>query len=174
MSREIDTLTYEDRDYNFIELLYYNGSKLCVNMEQRYILAWNKEFDNHERWFLIKASNSFFNGYISGNMTLLEVMKNSAVETIKRTYDNYDNLVIIDVAPNLNDYKLPGDVSYLGFDFFSEHNYSKILATYTKSYTTHVGIQRTSTRSITSTNDSIWTNFRVNTSRYHTREAYVA
>lgn len=174
MNREIDTLLYDNKKFDFIELLYYNGSKLCVNMEQQYILAWNKEFSSYERWFLIKVSETSFNGYISGDLTLLDVMKSSQVEIIQRQYDNYENLAIVDSNPNLEEYKLPGNISYLGFDFLSEYNYSTVLTNYHRSYSIQIVSKESMIVNSKSNNENIWTNLRVNANHYTKREVYVA
>jgi len=41
---ETEKLYYKNKELMFIELIYFNGSKLLVNIKKKYILAWNKDF----------------------------------------------------------------------------------------------------------------------------------
>ena len=171
MNREIDKLTYNTKTLDFIELLYYNGPKLCVNMDKKYILAWNKEFEEHERWFLIKSSSVLFDEYISGKTTLLEVMNNSEIEIIKRAYDDYYTLSTITKEQNLDDYNLPGEKSYLGFDFLSEYNYSKFVEKDTSPYT--VKLVDATQHTYKAHDSNIWDNLEV-ISNHTRKESYAA
>ncbi|MBU1504345.1 hypothetical protein KKC34_12335 [bacterium] len=173
MKREIDSLIYLENSINFFELVYYNGPKLSVNMEKQYILAWNKEFDEYETWFLIKPSTAYFNEYISGHITLLEIMKNSKVELIHRDYNNYETLNISELEPDLDMYNLPGKVSFLGFDFKSEYNYGLLMSKQVKNYSIYeVTVDTNNIVILPSAN--IWGTYRSNASRYVKREQYVA
>jgi len=173
MKREIDKLTYKENDISFIELVYYNGSKLSVNIEKQYILAWNKEFEEYETWFLIKPPVSYFNSYISGDITLLETIQNSKVELIYRYYDDYETLSIIEEKPDLSTYNLPGKVSYLGFDFKSEYNYISQINKQVKNYNVSEKVLSSNTiKCLSSAN--IWDSYKSQSSPYIKKEQYVA
>jgi hypothetical protein len=122
MKREIDEIFYLGEKIDFTELVYYEGPKLSVNVDKKFILAWHKEIENFELWFLIKADSKIFNKYIKNQITLLDAIQNSYLEIVKRPFDEYDTIQIEQKEPQLDLLNLPGKASFLGFNYAEEIN----------------------------------------------------
>lgn len=111
----VDSVEYNE-DIEFIELFYYDGMKLGVNIEKKFILIWNDEFDDYETWFLIKTDILNLNKYLKNEISLYEVINNSKVELIHRIYKTYDYLTVIDRIYQIDEDNIPTKDSFLGFD----------------------------------------------------------
>jgi len=118
--REIEIVNLNGNSINFMELIYYDGSKLQVSIEDNSILAWHDCKGTYEEWFLIKVDKILFDKYISNKSSLLETLKNGTVQLVKREFDNYNDLVVILESLNLEEFECPDKDSYLGFNFHEE------------------------------------------------------
>jgi len=107
----------------FIDVLYYDGIKLQVDIENYNLLVWYDYEETFEKWFYIKSNEKRFKLYISNKITLLELFEKSEVSFVTRDYENYDIIENVTVINDLNEYKLPSEKSFLGFDFTAEKEY---------------------------------------------------
>lgn len=125
---ESEELIYLDEKLEFIELYYFNGPKLSINLQQQYILVWNNEFDNYENWFMIKCSQDLFEKYLTKQVSLLDVIENCIkIDLIERNYENYDvlkikatnidNIQCSDEKYKIKNFILPTKNSFLMIDF---------------------------------------------------------
>ncbi len=111
----------------FIDVLYYDGIKLQVDIENYNLLVWYDYEETFEKWFYLKSNEKKFKLYISNKITLLELFKNSEVFFVIRDYENYDILEDVTLINDLNEYKLPSEKSFLGFNFTAEKEYRSYL-----------------------------------------------
>ena len=120
--REHSIIKYEDSGSEFIELIYFNGPKIMIGKSKPYILVWHDDLDTAELWFLIKCKQELFEDYIANKITLLDVMQVSNTELVERSFENYDDLITYDVniMDHIDSSILPGNNSYLGFDYRKE------------------------------------------------------
>lgn len=112
-----------DKLEKFYDLIYYDGPKLQVNIENNQILAWYDYKSDHEEWFLIYLEESSFIQYISNKFSLLNALEEGTVYSVKREYSDYDSIKSIEKITSLDGYELPDKDSYLGFDFADEIPY---------------------------------------------------
>ena len=107
-------------EYNFIELYYYDGSKLEVDVENKKLLLWYDETDDYELWYYIESEEELMIEYLSNKVTILDVIQKSKVKLGKRYFEDYYDLVEVKALNNnsLKSYELPTNESYLGFNFY--------------------------------------------------------
>ncbi len=116
-------MALNNNEESFLDVIYYDGVKLQVNLNNNTVLAWYDSNVNDEEWFYIKANKNLFEQYLSNKTTLLDIVKNSDVSLVNRKYENYNTLDTFKKINDLNQYELPDDDSYLGFDFTRERGY---------------------------------------------------
>jgi hypothetical protein len=121
--RDEETITINNKTSKFIELIYYDGVKLQVDLRNNLILVWHNYMDEHEEWFLVKTDRVSLNGYLSCEISLLDVFNTSEVYASKRTYENYDEVFDIEKITQSDRYEFPSREAYLSFDFTLEKQY---------------------------------------------------
>ena len=125
MSREKYIINIDTNKQEFIELIYYDGSKLQINLENKSILAWYNYNNDYEEWYYIKLKQKSFISYISNKMSLFDILNREQVYSVKRYYNNYNKLEeLVELnSSTLSQYILPTIDSFLDFNFRKESEY---------------------------------------------------
>lgn len=136
--REKQIITMNGKPSEFIELIYYDGSKLQIDLNNNRILAWYDYFNDYEEWFLINLEKDLFLNYLSNEISLFDIMQKGKVNSVKRYYSEYNTLNDMRHIELFDRYELPDNDALLGFDFTREKDYLSHLVknhnTYNKSY----------------------------------------
>jgi len=116
---------YNGKKLELIELIYYDGVKLQVDLDNNIVLAWYDEKASCEEWFCIRLQKDMLVKYLSNKLSLLDIILEGKVDLVYRDYDNYNLLTFSKniMASNRLDYELPDSDSFLGFDFTKESIY---------------------------------------------------
>ncbi len=125
MSREKYIINIDSNKQEFIELIYYDGSKLQINLEDKSILAWYNYNNDYEEWYYIKLKQKSFISYISNKISLFDILNREQAYSVKRYYNNYNKLQeLVELnSSTLSQYTLPTIDSLLGFNFTQESEY---------------------------------------------------
>lgn len=120
---------YDDKTLELIELIYYDGVKLQVDLDNNIVLAWYDEKASYEEWFYIHLKKNILVKYLSNKLSLLDIMQEGSVDLVYRDYNNYNLLTFAKniTASNRLDYELPDSDSFLGFDFTKDELYLQIM-----------------------------------------------
>lgn len=136
--RNKNIVKYKTEKLELIELIYYDGVKLQVDLTNNIVLAWYDELKDNEEWFHIDLKKDIFIDYISNKLSLFDIIKIGKVELIERKYDDYNHLILIDSEVEINArYEFPDKDSFLGFDITKEQVYIEHLF---KSYVREIKI----------------------------------
>lgn len=107
----------------FVELIYYDGSKLQVDLKNNRVLAWYDYENNYEEWFLINIKKDLLIKYLSNELSLLDILYKGLVYSCKRYYDKYNQITKIKQLTSFDAYEMPDNDAFLGFDFTREKEY---------------------------------------------------
>ncbi len=124
MKIEKSYLNVDNKKLDTNILVYFDGNKEEVILEDNRVLIWCQEEDSYEKWLSLDVMNSMLlKKYLSNELTLLNLIENSNLSLYKRYYEKYDELVL-DSKINLDDaikmnLILPNDKAVLGYDFYS-------------------------------------------------------
>lgn len=129
--RDIFSITINKKQSEFIELIYYDGSKLQIDLENNRMLVWYDYRKEYEEWFLIDLTKELLNYYLSNKSSLLKMIEEGIVYSVKRYYKKYDDIEQKNKLSSFEKYELPDSDACLGFDFTVEEEY---LSHLTKDY----------------------------------------
>ena len=124
MKIEKSYLNVDNKKLDTNILVYFDGNKEEVILEDNRVLIWCQEEDSYEKWLSLDVMDSMLlKKYLSNELTLLNLIENSNLSLYKRYYEKYDELVL-DSKINLDDaikmnLILPNDKAVLGYDFYS-------------------------------------------------------
>ena len=124
MKIEKSYLNVDNKKLDTNILVYFDGNKEEVILEDNRVLIWCQEEDSYEKWLSLDVMDSMLlKKYLSNELTLLNLIKNSNLSLYKRYYEKYNELVL-DSKINLDDaikmnLILPNDKAVLGYDFYS-------------------------------------------------------
>lgn len=119
--RTVELINIDNKEIEFTELYYLDGSKLEVSNDTQTILVWYDEHDSYEDWLLIKSSKPRYMEYISNKIPLLDVIKENTIYFTKRHYKTYDEIEIVKEIVNIEEYVyMPTEKSFLNFNYASE------------------------------------------------------
>jgi hypothetical protein len=108
-----EKIKIEDKEIDVIELIYFDGPKMYLSLNEKLLLVWNNEKNIKETWFVIKYETDKLELYAERKITLLELIKQSKLKVCERLFKEYDKLKIIEKEPNLTNYILPTKNSYI-------------------------------------------------------------
>ena len=60
--------------------------------------------------------------YLSNKISLLDVILKGDIFVVKRDYNKYNSIAIGDRLISFDDYELPTNKSYIGFNYFKRNN----------------------------------------------------
>ncbi len=124
MKIEKSYLNVDNKKLDTNILVYFDGNKEEVILEDNRVLIWCQEEDSYEKWLSLDVMDSMLlKKYLSNELTLLNLIENLNLSLYKRYYEKYDELVLdskinLDVAIKMN-LILPNDKAVLGYDFYS-------------------------------------------------------
>lgn len=118
--RTVDELIINGEKNKFIEIIYYDGPKLLIDIFNHSIFLWYKGYSTYESWLKVDTSTNDFKKYIANEVSLLQLMQNpeNSIFKINRMFDSYD--VLVSERITKEDIRLPKENSFLGFDFRPE------------------------------------------------------
>ena len=104
-------------------LVYFDGNKEEVSVENRTIFLYLDEKEDCEYWIKISNINKdLFKNYLKNQEKILELIKNSKISLYKRKYSTYLDMEFVkklDLANLDKDIVLPNQEAVLGYDFYS-------------------------------------------------------
>jgi len=108
----------------FIIFDYYDGIKGEFYIKEGIILFWYDYEEDGELWFVIKTEKQLIEDFLKNRLSALELFKNDKSEVFlyERPYDEYEKLNFIKslTKEELNNYELPEEDAYLGYEFNEE------------------------------------------------------
>jgi len=116
---DIEKIKFQDYEMELHTLFKYEIPLIQVALEFNTIFVWYDVDENHnELWFGITNAKIYIDRYLKNEITLLDLMENSIVNLLDRKNDSYYEFSISKEHIDINEYELPSNDSFLGFNAF--------------------------------------------------------
>ena len=103
----------------FKEVIYYDGSKLEIDLKNNQLVSWYDAHDEYEEWFYVNVEEKLLISYLSNESTLKDVLINSNTFSCNRYYDDYSLMKDLTKIDCFDKFLMPTNDSFLGFNYMT-------------------------------------------------------